>query len=559
MSTVRQQLAQRLMIDLRYFAEPEQPQTAVTQLTPSLRQLLQSQQLGGVILFSENCQQPAQLRQLCAELQATSQDLPLLISIDQEGGRVVRTSRDWSTGFAGNMAIGATHAGYGDHFAGATAATIGTELNALGINVVHAPCVDVSNNPDNPVINIRAYGDQPKLVAELAAAACQGFARSGVAATLKHFPGHGDTDTDSHTGLPLVSHALEHLNAIELYPYRQILRQHPPPLLMTAHIQYPALDSSTINGVVRPATLSRRIITELLRDELGYQGVVITDAMDMAALAQLLPMADAVIEAFRAGVDIGLMPVKIRSVADFSQLEQLLDALEQAVTDGTLCRLELNQSYQRICALKRSLNQREQAPLSCVGSVAHRQQEQQLALAAITAIQGQRPEALHCSAKIALLLPGKPLLQGMTQALASASAEQLQLQPVDISQNEVTATTLANCDVVVAGFVSPRQSAAELGGVDDLSLLDEQAVANAYQPQRLQQPLALARQLGKPVVFLSLRAPYDVARFGQYADWVLASYAYHVDSASRCGASLTALAQVLLGAAEARGTLPVTV
>ncbi|QIZ75933.1 glycoside hydrolase family 3 protein [Ferrimonas lipolytica] len=560
MTLIRQQLAQRLMIDLRHFSF-DGVLKPVTQLDDNLKQLISSRGIGGVILFGENCQSAQQVRWLTDELQDASRagalGLPLLLSIDQEGGRVVRTDRSWSTSLAGNMAIGATAAQHGDDYATAAASVIANELDALGINTVHAPCVDLNNNRDNPVINVRAFGETADLVSTLGLASCRAFASAGIAATLKHFPGHGDTATDSHTGLPLVAHSREHIERHELQPYRKIIAISPPPLVMTAHIQYPALDSSTVAGEIRPATMSRAIITGLLRDDIGYNGVVITDALDMAAIAKLMPPSQAVIEVFNAGVDIALMPLKIRDVSDFAKLDALLDRLEQALQQNELSLAEHQQSFKRIRSLKSTLKI-EHSDLQTLACAEHRALELSLAQAAVTTVSGSRPEILDNSKRLLLLLPGKPLLQGLNQALAQLGGNEI--EAVDISEEVVDwPERLARCDVVISGFVSPRQSAAELGGVDDLRLLDEQAVINAYQPNRLVVPLQLAQQMAKPVVYLSLRAPYDIALFGQYADWTLASYAYHVDSSEDPGASLTALAQAILGQFSPTGKLPVTV
>lgn len=195
----------------------------------------------------------------------------------------------------GNMSIGATYAKHGSDYASASAKVIAKELRAVGFNVNYAPTLDVNMNPNNPVINVRSFGEDPARVAELGGAQVDAYQHQQVIAALKHFPGHGDTNVDSHTGLPKVMHSKEQVMAQDIAPFRAVIEAgHAPGMIMTAHIQYPALDSSTFvskqgQTMVKPATMSRAIMTSLLREELGYQGVTITDALDMAGISDFLP------------------------------------------------------------------------------------------------------------------------------------------------------------------------------------------------------------------------------------------------------------------------------
>ena len=295
--TLKQQLGQKLMLDLRYYCEQDPGEqkcrTPVTELPADLANIITKHNIGGVILFAENIDTVPQVIKLNNDLQKAAAKselgLPLFISIDQEGGRVARIPRDVGTSFTGNMSIGATYKEHGTYFATESARIIADELLALGVNVNYAPTVDVNMNPDNPVINVRSYGEDPQLVAKLGAAQVAGFENNGVISSLKHFPGHGDTNVDSHTGLPKVMHDKETIWQQDLPPFKEIIKNQQPGMIMTAHIQYPALDDSTFvskegKTMIKPATMSRKIITDLLRDELGYQGVVITDALDQSLL-----------------------------------------------------------------------------------------------------------------------------------------------------------------------------------------------------------------------------------------------------------------------------------
>jgi len=364
-ASVKQMLGQKLMLDLRYYCSQvpakEQCRTPMTKLPPELAALIRDYNIGGVILFAENLADIAQTVQLNRDLQsaasASALTLPLFISIDQEGGRVARLPRNLATSFAGNMAIGATYVRHGSSYATAVGKVLADELLALGINVNFAPTVDVNVNPQNPVINVRSFGEKPALVAELGGAMTTAMQKRGMIAALKHFPGHGDTEVDSHLGLPRVDHSIKQIQQIDLYPFAQLIKQHNPGMIMTAHIQYPALDNSTFvskdgETMLKPATLSRKILHGVLRGELGFKGVIITDALDMAGISKFFSHTQAVVQTFAAGADIALMPVKLQHPGELNALANLLEALEAAVKKGDIALPELQASYQRIVALK---------------------------------------------------------------------------------------------------------------------------------------------------------------------------------------------------------------
>ncbi|WP_051216038.1 glycoside hydrolase family 3 protein [Ferrimonas futtsuensis] len=561
---LKQQIAQKLMIDLRYFGDSPTARTPMTRLPGAVADWIARCGLGGVILFSENLESPEQIRTLTSALQwaaaRSSLGAPLLISVDQEGGRVCRTPKAHTTAFAGNMALGAASSVHPE-LANEVAVAMGRELLALGINVNHAPCIDVNNNPDNPVINVRAYGDHPQLVARLGLAQVQGFASAGILSTLKHFPGHGDTHSDSHTGLPRVEYDRSHLDGMELAPYRAILQQIQPDMVMTAHIQYPALDDTTLIGRdglahLVPATLSRKIITGLLRQQLGYQGVVITDALDMAGISGWLSLTQAVIHSFAAGVDIALMPVRIRCEADLVKLDELIDAVAEALAAGKLDPGEWQDSLTRIADLKRRLAPDLLPSPEVLGCDAHRSLERKLATAAVTQLCPNtlpRPATAH--RHWLLMLPDLEKANALAAALKELKPE-LEIRCASLLQPEAELhQAMAQADLVISGFISPRQSAAELGGMEDVSALDEQALIQAHQPERLVPLLKQAKASGRSVIHLSLRAPYEFSLVSPWCHWGLASFAYHLDRPGR-GASYDSLARVLLGLAPAPGLMP---
>ncbi|EHR40641.1 glycoside hydrolase family 3 protein [Alishewanella jeotgali] len=577
---VRQMLGQKLMLDLRYYCEqpvaPGACRTPLTQLPPALAELITQHHIGGVILFAENLQDPEQIVKLNLELQqaaAKAGVLPLFIGIDQEGGRVARLPRQQSTSFSGNMAIGATFAQHGNRFATEVGQILATELLSLGINVNFAPTVDVNVNPQNPVINVRSFGEEPHKVAVLGSAMTKAMQQKGLLVSLKHFPGHGDTHVDSHLGLPRVDHSKEQIARVDLLPFAQIIKEAAPAMIMTAHIQFPALDSSTFsskNGeqMVKPATLSRSILTGVLREQLNYQGLIVTDALDMAGISHFFTVPQAVIETFAAGADIALMPVKLQSPAELANLAALLDELEAAVQSGKLSQRELYASYQRIVAAKQPLQSQARPDARLARTVLanplHRASELALARAAVTVVKGESSLPLNLTNKTTVLLMPDlskgTLLKNYLKQLApnAGNIELISLQRLNLDQAK---QQIAAADQVIAGFISPMQSLAEIGGMDDLSGIRNLGEAYQQQQQYFLQLLQYGAALKKPQTFVSLRSPYEISLYAPYAERTLATYAYHGwqdEKGNWVSPVYQALAEVLLGQSKATGRLPVT-
>lgn len=588
-ANVKQMLGQKLMLDLRYYCAvpPEQGKckTAMTELPPELATLIREYDIGGVILFSENLATVEQIIKLNRDLQQAAADaplgLPLFIGIDQEGGRVARLPRSLATSFGGNMAIGATYAEHGTAFASMVGKTLADELLPLGINVNFAPTIDVNVNPLNPVINVRSFGEQPQQVADLGGAMTAAMQQQGMIAALKHFPGHGDTEVDSHLGLPKVEHAAEQIRQVDLYPFAQIIKQQAPGMIMTAHIQYPALDNSTFvskdgEQMIKPATLSHKILHDVLRTELGYQGVIVTDALDMAGISKFFTQTEAVIQTFAAGADIALMPVKLQQPSELPALATMLDALSQAVNSDAISLHDLQDSYQRIVTLKQQYpllptDTTPAAQLSranqSLGNALHRADELALAQASITQVKPvtASPTLLHPHQTLLLVMPDNGKAAALSAALQHYSNNAFTINVISLQQTDVStaAASIAGADVVISGFISPMQSLADIGGMDDMTGITNIAAAYARQKAQFETLLPQISASNKPHVFISLRAPYDISDYGRYADVVLASYAYNTaedPTAMDAGnATYQALAQVLLGQIVATGQLPVTV
>ncbi len=306
-----------------------------TSVTPDLASFIKEYKPGGVILFSRNLESVEQMVDLTNGLQACSPHSPLLISIDQEGGRVSRLPKGFTI-FPPCDLLGRCNS---TEMAYAAAATIAKELRAVGVNMNMAPVLDVNSNPDNPVIGDRAFGTTPDVVCELGMATAAGLQDNMVVACGKHFPGHGDTSVDSHKELPVVEASRKRLETVEFPSFRRAVTQGVASL-MTAHVLYRALDPEL------PATLSPAIITNFLRQELHYDGVVLTDDLEMHAIIDHYGVEDAAVRAVLAGCDVLLIcKDRDREVAAF-------EAVEQAVEVGTISPERLNLSVARIARLK---------------------------------------------------------------------------------------------------------------------------------------------------------------------------------------------------------------
>lgn len=305
--------------------------------------LITKYHVGNIILFEKNCKNPNQVFKLVQDLQKLaieSNGVPLFVTIDQENGMVARIS-EGVTLFPGNMA----------QAAGATLEEVyqvgrytGEGLKALGINFNLAPSVDINNNPHNPVIGVRSYGETGEQVASFASHYIKGLQDAGVISTAKHFPGHGDTSVDSHLDLPVVAHDKVRLEEVELYPFKVAIDEGIQ-AIMSAHVKFPAYEPDGL-----PATLSYRVLTGLLRERLGFKGLVITDCMEMKAIDTYYGTSKAVPLAIKAGADL----VCISHSKD-KQIEAIAEVFK-SVEEGTISFKRIDESVERILSLKEHLN-----------------------------------------------------------------------------------------------------------------------------------------------------------------------------------------------------------
>jgi len=305
-----------------------------------INQLIRDYHVGGVIYFRRNVESVDQINRLSADLQAIAAkagELPLMISVDQEGGMVARIDKEGVTQVPGNMALGATG---NPNYTLECAQILGHELKSIGIDMNLAPVLDVNNNVLNPVIGVRSYGENAESVAAHGAAAIKGYQSRGVAATAKHFPGHGDTAVDSHLGMVTVPHERNRLEQVELLPFRRAIEAGVD-AIMTAHVIFPAIEPEPI-----PATLSRKVLTGLLREEMGFDGIIITDCLEMHAISKPYGVAEAAIRAVEAGADLILVSHTLQDQIS------AVEAVVEAVRTGRVDEATINQALERIISWK---------------------------------------------------------------------------------------------------------------------------------------------------------------------------------------------------------------
>jgi beta-N-acetylhexosaminidase len=460
-----------------------------TSLNDSNRALIQGLHLGGVTLFSRNIDSGPQLAQLDRDLQTIADPVPLFISADQEGGLVVRVTSG-ATIFPGNMAVGAT----GDpSLAGEVATAEASELLAMGVNLELAPVVDVNTNPLNPVIGVRSFGSDPDRVSEMATQTIDALQGSGLSAVAKHFPGHGDTSVDSHRDLPVVPHPLSRLESLEFLPFQAAMRAGVDGI-MTAHLYLPAIEPQQD----LPATLSKTVLTGLLRERLGYQGLILTDALDMDAIKKDRGAPEAAVEAFEAGADMLLIAGVNED--DRAHLAEGPPALLAAVRSGRVSQARLDESVLRILTAKAKrgiLPGAVDAPIRPNPSVLNSPEHRSLALdVARKAVTLQRDAAglLPLSSSQRVLV-----VEARAATRSDAVDDQLASNLLDAVRQFAPSAFEATSRTAVDAARSPDVGVIVLGTFDLAQNPSQQTLANELAAT------------GKSVIGVALRGPYDAS------------------------------------------------
>ncbi len=492
-----------------------------------LLEMIQKYHVGGVILFARNVESPHQVAALTNALQsaALESDHPgLLVAIDQEGGRVARlTEAKGFTEFPSAMALTAT----GDVEASRSVAqAMAAEMRAVGINADFAPDLDVNNNPANPVIGIRSFSSEPELVAEYGVAFLEGLQAGGVLAFGKHFPGHGDTGVDSHVSLPIVPHERARLEAVEFVPFKAAMRANVAGI-MSAHVTFPAIDATP--GLA--ATLSPKVLTGLLRDELGYGGLLVTDSLEMGALVQSgYPVPVAAATALQAGADLLLFN------RDHTLHRAAFREIQTWVQDGRIPETRLNEAVRRVLQTKarwnagRSFGLLDPKPVDVAaadatcGTLETKALSRAVANQSITLVRTGSPAALP-------LTPGSKLLVVETPA-ANGLGRELDVPFIVVDEQPTRAQ---------------RQSALSMARDGRVVIV---AVADASRfPEQVKLVEAFVKT-SSPVIVVAIRTPYDLATMPEQAT-LLATYGLNPPT-------LEALLNVLWGEVLPQGHLPVT-
>ncbi len=509
------------MLAFEGYEVPEQIRTWIQERNPA----------GFTIFRPLNVQSPAQVRALTAELQTIVKQAnqpPLIIGTDQEGGQLNALGEE-TTLFPGNMALGATRDA---DLARQVGQAMGRELAALGINVNYAPNCDINTNPNNPACGARAFSDDPSLATQMAVAFVEGMQAEGVAATIKHFPGKGEAKVDSHYALPLIDHSRERLEQMELRPFRAAISAGAK-LVMTGHFAIPSLTGSA----ELPATLSRAVMRDFVRDELGFEGIVITDALDMGAISQGAGQIVDVITAVRAEVDL-LLLTKSAEVQ-----ERLYAGLQLAYSRKLIDETHLKPSLARIMALKQWVSGTPQPPLDVVACAAHQKLAQTVTNRSVTLLRddaGLLPLQLDADARIAVIMP-----------------QPKELTPADTSSfiTLTLATAVRKYHPHVDEFITSHPpTEAEIStlrekatGYDYLIVGSISASMDKMQADLVNELLVTA----VPTITVALRTPYDLTVYPQSQT--------HICTYSILPTAMRALAAALWGEIPFQGKLPVQV
>ena len=498
-----------------------------TKVTSEISEMIKDYHVGGIIYFRRNIKSLIQVSNLSNELQVLSinqrMGLPLIISTDQEGGIVHRLIG--GTHFPGSMVLGATK---NVELAKRTGQAIAKELKTLGINMDFAPVLDVNCNSLNPVIGVRSFGEDPFWVAKLGVAFIKGVQAEGIIACGKHFPGHGDTVVDSHLSLPVVKHDRNHLEKVEFYPFIQAI-QAGVDSIMTAHVCFPSIEPKEDI----PATLSYNVLTNLLRKELGYTGIIITDCMEMKAIADGFGTSEGAIMSIKAGSDIVLVSHSI------NKQKQAIEMVIEAVRKGEISEERINQSVLRILKLKGKRIGLKNPPISDYRKIDKKMDEElayQIAKKGVTLVKDESnliPIDMFNSKKILVL---------------DFFLKRSSLVEDDIENKNLLVDFLKEEGVEVEHytFFEGEDTMPPLKGIDRIIVCSFNAIHNPYQVKIIRK----IQTLNIPFIVLALCNPYDLQVFPEVSTF-LTTYDYSPFN-------LKAVSEIIVGKHKVQGVLPIT-
>ncbi|MBO5552047.1 MAG: beta-hexosaminidase, partial [Lachnospiraceae bacterium] len=545
----------------------------------AIREDIRKHNYGGAILYAQNYKDAEQSLKLIADIQQTAVDsgsVPLIVGTDQEGGRVSRLG--FGTSGVGNMALSAT--GNAEN-AKKMAQIYGNELSLLGVNTDFAPVVDVNDNPNNPVIGDRSFSDDPEIVSAYGIAYMEGLKDTGTIATLKHFPGHGNTDTDSHTGFPCIQSSYEELKKSELIPFQKAIDAGAD-MIMTDHIQYPEIEKQTYTSITTgeevclPATMSRTILTDILRKDMGFEGVIVTDALDMASITENFETEDVIKLAINAGVDMLIYP-SITDTDIFRKTQEMTETAVRLAEDGEIDAQRIDESVRRILTLKEKYGildkkdftvteQQIEAAENGIGSQTSDEEVMKIAGEAVTVLKND-DDTLPIS-----MAEGEKALILFSESSADSTANAEIAKKYLAEKNLIPEKAEITVSVNTAGNEEDCLKAAE--EADHVILVHKMLKASNLDPSTddgyssgvFDKIIKACHDKGKKVVLISCRLPYDAARFTD-ADAVILSYSTSAiteippekGEGSAYIPSLPIAIEAAFGAVEAKGKLPVNI
>lgn len=515
------------------------------------RVLMVEHRVGAAYISNDNIPTPEAAYDLVTALdefvEATRLKIPLLLGADQEGAWSVMT--DGSAMGTGNMAIGATHS---PESAYRMYEVIGKELAAAGLNTVFAPCCDCNSNPENSIIGMRAFGEFPDLVADMTASAVRGASAGGVLPTIKHFPGHGDTSLDSHRGLPSVNRSREELWEIDLKPFQAGVDAGAQ-IVMTAHILFPALDPDN------PATLSSIILQDVLRDEMGFEGVVLSDSMNMHSMKKNYHPHDSAVRAILAGVDLIMLAEEhYDHNADTYLADQkaLIQAVIDAVKNGTIPMQRIDEALRRVLALKANIAGKNRPgrdeALAIIGSEAHRQVELDVAQQAI-AILRDKEGHLPINAETPIILINTTTRSSYDILDKTRGIGPNQTTPAfDMFETALEGIRTIETRITAEAFLSEPEIAIPAGGIV-LAVTENYALPGVDFDQKSQRMIVrqLLEKVADRLVVIALRDPYELSHFPDIPAYIC-SFSFRPSAAK-------AMASALCGEFEAQGQSPVSI
>ena len=580
--SVRDKVTQMMMVDFRYWDNDTSDNTGkkdFTVMNSQVQKIVEENNFGAIIYFAQNLVSTEQSLNLSLAFQnaATKNDgIPMIICTDQEGGSVYRLGS--GTALPGNMALGATNDENNAYLAGKV---IGSELSAISINTNLSPVVDVNNNANNPVIGLRSYSDDAQTVGKFASEVITGMKEYNVIGCTKHFPGHGDTATDSHYGLPIVNKTKEDLINCELLPYNIAINQGIE-MIMTAHILYPELESDKIYSEKTkqyeslPATMSDDIITKLLKEEMHFGGIVVTDAMNMSAISSKWTQSQAVINAVNAGIDMICMPCSVHCIDDFKNLDNIINNVVNAVEEGIIKTERIDDAVKRILTIKYEnniLNWSEddysaQNAKKIVGSAENRETERQIAAKAVTVIKNENnvlPLRVNKNCKVLCFVPydneKSQLIMGWNRAKENGLIpDGATIQTVKFSSSSSLSSFKNQIDTAnVIIFNSEINKSSKMNG-------------NSWESAFIREILNYTKDKDITTIVQSVDKPYDVQSYSD-ADAIIAVYGCKgstidptealvggiTSSEVAFGPNITAGMEVILGVFGASGKLPVSI